>query len=115
MSALSQSDRSRLAKMLGMLASDHAGERDAAGLAAVRLLKQRGVNWQDALTPQPVERRLPEMGTWRQTVARILESGRFIRAWERSFLTDLPNFQRISVKQRYTLNEIAKRVLGGNG
>jgi hypothetical protein len=115
LSGLSQSDRSRLVKLLGMLASDHAGERDAAGLAANRLLKQRGVSWSDALAPQPVERRLPEMGTWRATCRRLMEDPRALRPWERTFVAELPNFGRISVKQRYVLNEIAKRVLGGNG
>ena len=112
MSALAEPDRTRLVKLLGLLGSDHAGERDAAGLAAIRLLKQHGVTWEDALSPRAVERRLPETGTWRRTVSRILESGRYIRPWERAFLTDLPNFRRLSVKQRYVLTEVAKRVLG---
>ena len=112
MSNLAQADRVRLVKLLALLGSDHPGERDAAGLAAIRLIQQRGVSWEEVLSPRPLERKLPELGTWRQTVARILASGRWIRAWERSFLTDLPNFQRLSVKQRYVLTEIAKRVLG---
>jgi hypothetical protein len=95
-----------------MLGSDHAGERDAAGLAAHRLLQKRGLSWEDALTPQPVERRLPEHTTWRTTCARLMENPRALRPWERSFVADLPKFPRISVKQRYILNEIATRVLG---
>jgi hypothetical protein len=112
MSALPQSDRTRLVKLLALLGSDHAGERDAAGLAAHRFLQKRGLSWEEALTPQPVERRLPEMGTWRATCRRLLENPRELRAWERTFVADLPNFSRISVKQRYFLNEIARRVLG---
>jgi hypothetical protein len=112
MTGLAQADRTKLVKLLALLGSDHAGERDAAGMAAHRLLKQRGMTWEDALSPRAVERRLPEMGTWRRTVALVLESGRYIRPWEREFLTDLPKFRRLSVKQRYVLSEIAKRVLG---
>ncbi len=110
--SLGTADRTRLAKLLSMLGSDHAGERDAAGLAAHRLLQKRGLSWEDALTPQPVERRLPEHTTWRTTCARLMENPRALRPWERSFVADLPKFPRISVKQRYILNEIATRVLG---
>jgi hypothetical protein len=112
MTALAQSDRTRLVKMLAMLGSDHPGERDAAGLAAHRLLQKRGLTWDDVMSPRPAERRMPEFGTWRETCRRLLEQPRALRAWERSFLADLPNFPRISTKQRYVLGEIAKRVLG---
>jgi len=112
MSALPQADRTKLVKLLALLGSDHPGERDAAGLAAHRLLQKRGLSWEDALTPQPAERRLPEHTTWRATCARLMENPRALRPWERTFVADLPNFPRISVKQRYVLNEIAQRVLG---
>jgi hypothetical protein len=42
---LTNPDRERLAKLLGMLGSDHPGERDAAGLAAHRLVKASGLTW----------------------------------------------------------------------
>ena len=109
---LGRADREKLAKLLGLLSSDQAGERDAAGLAAQRLLKQRGISWAEVLIHQPAERRLPEMGTWRTTCRRLMENPRALRPWERTFVADLPNFGRISVKQRYVLTEIAKRVLG---
>jgi hypothetical protein len=112
LSALSQSDRTRLVKLLALLGSDIRGERDAAGLAAHRFLTKRGLTWDEALSPRPVERRLPEFATWRTTCTRLMENPRALRPWERTFVADLPNFPRISVKQRYILNEIAKRVLG---
>jgi hypothetical protein len=37
MPALMKADRERLAKLLGMLGSEHAGERDNAALAIERL------------------------------------------------------------------------------
>ena len=107
---LAPSDRTRLVKLLGLLGLDHLGERDAAGLAAQRLLKQRGISWAEVLIPQPVERRLPEMGTWRTTCRRLMENPRALRPWELKFVVDLPNFGRISVKQRYLLTEIVERV-----
>jgi hypothetical protein len=111
MMALTTSARTKLASILSLLSSDHAGERDAAGLAAQRLLKQHNLTWEQALNPPPVERKLPELGTWRQTAARCLQQTGSLRAWEIGFLRDLPGFQRLSVKQRYVLNEIASRVL----
>jgi hypothetical protein len=112
MTALAQSDRTRLVKMLAMLGSDHPGERDAAGLAAHRLLQKRGLTWDDVMSPRPAERRPPEFGVWRTTCVRLMENPLALRAWERTFVSDLPKFPRISTKQRYVLGEIAKRVLG---
>jgi len=111
MSTLAPADRERLTKLLGLLGSDFAGERDAAGLAAARLLQARGLSWPDLLLPAPIHRE-PMMGTWRTTCAELAARPGDLRAWERGFVEDLPKFQRISTKQRYVLNEIAKRVLG---
>lgn len=41
--------RKRLVRVLGMLGSDHAGERDAAALVATRMLKEAGLTWYDVL------------------------------------------------------------------
>jgi len=48
--------RLRLAKILGMLGSAHAGERDAAFLAAERVLKEAGLTWYDILDIPPKDR-----------------------------------------------------------
>ena len=111
MTALSVDDRRKLAKLLGMLGSAHAGERDAAALAAQRFVRDHGVTWHDVLRPTPGERKLPELGTWRATVRACLERRGSLRPWEAGFLRDLPKFERLSVKQRYVLKEIADRVL----
>jgi hypothetical protein len=39
----------RLVRILGMLGSDSAGERDAAALAAARMVKEAGLTWYDVL------------------------------------------------------------------
>jgi hypothetical protein len=109
---ISKDERVKLAKLLGMLGSNHSGERDAAGLAAHRFLQQRGLTWPRVLEPPAIEQCLPELGTWRQTCRECLEHPGMLRAWGKSFLADLPGFRRLSVKQRYVLNEIADRVLG---
>jgi hypothetical protein len=48
---LSQADHSRLVKLLGVLGSEHAGERDAAALAIERLRRSTGLTWAELLRP----------------------------------------------------------------
>ena len=111
MTTLAAADRQRLAKLLGMLGSDHAGERDAAGLAAHRLLQRHGLTW-ETLLARPLVHREPLQSKWRATCAELANRQADLRPWERKFVADLPNFPRISSKQRYVLAEIAERVLG---
>lgn len=102
----------RLGKVLGLLGSEHDGERAAAAAKAHSMLVASGLTWSDlakAVVRKP-ERKMPEMGTWRATCRECLDHARDLRAWEREFLTDLPKFPRISTKQRYCLNEIAIRL-----
>jgi len=108
---LASADRAKLAKLLCLLGSSHQGERDAAGLAAHKLVQKHGLTWTELLA-KPTPKREPQFGTWRATCGE-LEKRRELRPWERKFVTDLPGFQRISTKQRYVLNEIARRVLKG--
>ena len=108
--ALPITARTRLAKLLGMLGSDHTGERDAAALAAHRLVQQSGLTWRQVVEPPPVKRE-PLFSTWRATCAELARRPDDLRPWERKFVADLPNFLRISTKQRYILKEIADRVL----
>jgi hypothetical protein len=109
--ALPASARTRLVKLLGMLGSAHEGERDAAVLAANRLLQQHKVSWGDLLAKPPMHRE-PLYSTWRITCSELLKRPGDLRAWEKTFVADLPNFRRISTKQRYVLQEIANRVRG---
>jgi len=111
MTGLSAPDRTKLARVLALLGSDQAGERDAAGLAAHRLIRAAGVTWAQALGPQPAGHRAPEIGTWRQTVRDCLQHPGSLRKWEAKFLADLHEFRHPSPKQRHVLAEIADRVL----
>jgi hypothetical protein len=98
-----------------MLGSDHPGERDAAALAAHPLVVPAGLTWRQVIEAPAADKRLPELGTWRATVAACLARPGSLRPWEVGFLGDLPAFRRLSVKQRYVLKEIADRVLAGRG
>lgn len=107
-------ERTKLEKVLPLLGSDHAGERDAAALAASRILKAAGLSWDELLCrgPAPEEHREPLLGVWRQTCAELAKRPGDLRVWEKRFASDLPAFRRITSKQRYILASIADRVLG---
>jgi len=107
MSALAPADRDRLSKLLGLLGSDFAGERDAAGLAAARLLRDRGITWAEAIGE--TYRRREVLG-WRETVGGCLRQPGSLRRWERTFLGSLRDFPRLSPKQAHCLREIAERL-----
>ncbi|SDB73229.1 hypothetical protein [Belnapia rosea] len=53
------SDAAKLARILGLLGSDQAGERAAAGMAAHRLVTRLGLRWEDILGPPPESRPPP--------------------------------------------------------
>jgi hypothetical protein len=46
-------DAAKLARVLGLLGSEFPGERASAALAAHRLMKRLGLNWQELLTIDP--------------------------------------------------------------
>jgi hypothetical protein len=48
---MTRSERLKLVRILGMLGSDHAGERAAAALAAHRLVQRWGGTWWSLLEP----------------------------------------------------------------
>ena len=52
---MTPADRQRLARILGMLGSEHAGERASAALRAEAFRKRHGMTWEDALALPPVE------------------------------------------------------------
>ncbi|MGK9167311.1 hypothetical protein KXR53_13485 [Inquilinus limosus] len=55
-------DLMRLIRILGMLGSDHAGERAAAALAADKLVRAGGWSWSDLLAPARTSR--PVRAEW---------------------------------------------------
>ena len=74
---MTDTDRARLAAILGMLGSAHAGERAAAALHAERFRKQHGLTWGEMLAAQPapepteeVSEPEPEPPAWTPTPAK---------------------------------------------
>ena len=52
---MTEPERRRLARILGMLGSEHAGERASAALQAEAFRKRHGLTWEGMLASPPVE------------------------------------------------------------
>lgn len=111
---LSKADRLKLARLLALADSDIPDAREIAVISACRLVKTCGLTWRQVLDPPSVEHPIPERGTWRVMCRTLLAQPEALKAWERTFLADLPLFRRLSTKQRYCLKTIADRVLGAD-
>ena len=112
---LPAAERSKIAATL-RLAAAAGGAGDAERLAAIaaaeRLLARHALALPDLVVLAPAPHREPLQSTWRETCARLAERPGSLRQWEIGFVADLPRFRRLSSKQRYILDEIARRVLG---
>ena len=116
-----QLDRRRLALVVALFASPHAGERIAALEAAGRLLAAGGVSWRDLIeraakptTTTDDDEDLGEpIGPHRVVAADLLRrfSGR-LTPWERTFLGGLRAFHKLTPKQRGVLDNIRRKVGG---
>lgn len=117
MSALTEPDRERLVKLLGLLGSSFAGERDAAGQAAVRLLRERGLQWSDVIAApncQTSDNFHPS--DWRDDVETAIHNFSQLTPWEQSFVVSLRGYRRrLSPKQSALLREIARKVHAAEG
>lgn len=106
---LSADDRRRLAGVLARLASDHAGERDAAANLATRIVRDRNVNWLDVLQPDPPAQ---ERSTWPPGGGDLVVCLRWLgelSPWETGFVLDLRQKHRcpLSPAQAAKLHQIA--------
>jgi hypothetical protein len=113
MNVLAAPDCERLARLLGMLGSDHPGERDNAARAAHRLVQLRGITWFGVVTHPPPDTDPatdPISRDWRQTATACSRYPHLVNRWEAEFLTGLPRFPRLSGKQRTALVRIAVRL-----
>ena len=116
----SPADRCKLAAVLGLLGSPHQGERDAAALAADRLVRGRGLEWADVLGGVETSRRRevpppPPPQYESQPAADLRACGsrpELLTPWEVAFVGDLAQMPTwtISAKQRRILGGIANKV-----
>lgn len=64
---MNKTERMKLARILGLLGSEHAGERASAALAAHRLVQAAGTNWAHLLVdapPKGVAKRTVTIDPW---------------------------------------------------
>lgn len=107
--ALTDTDRERLVKLLCMLGSSFAGERDAAGLAATRFLRERKLDWGDVVVPNctaPCNFSI-EADADIETCIRALDR---LTEWERRFVISLRGFRHLSPRQATIVRDIARKV-----
>jgi hypothetical protein len=109
-------DRALLARVLGMLGSDHPGEVLAAHQAE-RIRRVEGVTWPELLAPPPcaILRRTPIhcLALLDEAIRLCLGHPEHLTDWERDFLVSpLPQPPlRLSPKQRAVLDRIATKIL----
>ncbi len=107
--------------MLSLLGSDQPGERDAAALAADRLVRARGVAWADLLSGAPPPASNPEKpwgaasswtppGDRHSDLAACNRRPHLLTEWERRFIAGLAERKSISVRQLEILTELAAKV-----
>lgn len=115
--------RVRLCRLLGMLGSDHAGERDAAGRMAHNLVQSLGLSWLDIIiggagakaprTPKASRKpRAPAIKTLHDLCAFVIKSP-FALVSEREFARDLQGSSAngdVSRRQVDTLKHIYRKI-----
>lgn len=107
MNQLSATDRSTIAKLLGLIGSAHDAEALSAARKAHELLRAKGGTWPDllgleALPPEPDHVALAR---------ELLGKGRGIcTGWEMGFLRGILAFKTLSTQQRQTLDGIREKV-----
>jgi hypothetical protein len=77
----------RLAKILGLLGSSHAGERASAAAKADALVRGAGLTWRDVvMRSPPIAPRLEGQGSWRLLAAECYEHQAILAPHERDFV-----------------------------
>jgi len=118
-SIISEANRIKLAKILGMTGSNQLGERAAAAERANALIRGLDLTLDDALAPPPPPQAPPpshnpfyatrEPTPWRVR-ASIVATSRRANTWERGFAQDLLGFPYLSAKQQNCLDRIYSKV-----
>jgi hypothetical protein len=111
----------RLAKIAGLLGSDHPGEVCNAASAATKILREHGMTWEALVLRQPAMTismpapQAAEPATWQAAVMACLARMDLLTEWERGFVADLRNRRRISAKQARVLSELFDRIRATGG
>ena len=112
---MTSADRTKLARILGMLGSAHDGERAAAGLLATKLLRTSGTTWEALLgSPnQPDFARTPTpTGPRADAMAVCARYRQFATEWEARFLAGIAQRTTLTGRQLAALLRIAAELPG---
>jgi hypothetical protein len=100
----------KLAKVLGMLGSDHDGEVAAAGRRANALIKNAGLTWAQVIRPGGSRRCWRSLSPGADCAALCLLWPEALTDWEAAFCRSIAGRHRISPKQTDVLERIARKV-----
>ena len=113
----------RLVKLLGMLGSDHGGERAAAALKANALVREHGLVWSDVIptTPEPRSYQQEHTRRWNNNTAEkqdwrdmrdfCAQHSNLLRSREQEFIDHIDSWRgALTEKQSAWLIAIYTRV-----
>jgi hypothetical protein len=108
----------KLAKVLGMLGSDHDGEVAAAGRRAHKIVKNAGLTWGEVIAPPAPAPQQPYRPPrrWRRPVsasdsaALCLQWPEVLTDWETDFCRSIVGRHRTSPRQSEVLARIVRKV-----
>ncbi|MGB6441611.1 MAG: hypothetical protein WBE89_20320 [Methyloceanibacter sp.] len=106
MTSLTKQDADRLAKLLGMLSSDHMGERAAAGAKADQMLRSRGLTWGDIIKARQAEL---DPATKEERIAFVLAHASCLTMWEEAFLYSINGRRTLSLRQLTVLDRLVEK------
>jgi hypothetical protein len=115
--ALSDTDRTRLIRLLGMLNSSFDAERANAGAMADRLVRSRNLTWEQVVAHVEEQQRRqqqkspPPRRTWHDVIEDCQYRPELLSTWEVTFLGSIVTWQgRLTPKQQAKLIAIAERL-----
>jgi hypothetical protein len=108
-------DRDRLARVLGMLGSSHAGEVAAAGRHAERMRREAGMTWPEiATSTQLAPARRPR--SIAEAIDLCIDHRDLLSDWERGFVASISRRRfGLSEKQLDVLDRLVRAILVQRG
>jgi hypothetical protein len=103
---LNEADVKRLVRLLGMLGSDHIGERAAAALKADEFVRDHGLSWADVIGADITTTASSD----HELIAEALADRDLLSEIEVKFLRDAAGFAELSDKQQAWLHRIVDKV-----
>jgi hypothetical protein len=109
-----------LARLLGMMGSDHDGEALNAARMADRLVRKHGVTWLEVITtpvlpPLSTADPLAQFTSCAEACRFTLARAPTLTQWECKFPRNVAGFSKLSLKQLDTLRRLVTRAIAAGG